>query len=88
MRPIPHASQSIAEEDMPHAMMAISQKLGRPEYFGDETETILCESYPCRELGKVEAHGRYGDSFDITDFGQPITNRYGTKVWHFLEIVF
>jgi hypothetical protein len=44
-------------------------------------ETILCESHPCRDLGKKEMHVRGGNTFDVTEDGVTMVKGYNGLGW-------
>jgi hypothetical protein len=53
----------------------------RPVHLRDEMETILCESHPCRDLGKKEMHVRGGNTFDETKEGVTMVKGYNRLGW-------
>jgi hypothetical protein len=56
----------------------------RPVHLRDKMETILCESHPCRDLGKKEMHVNDGHTFEITNEGVLMVKGYNRSGWEII----
>jgi hypothetical protein len=63
------------------AMQMLAWRFDQPVHLRDEMETILCESHPCRDLGKKEMHVGGGNTFDVTEDGVMMVKGYNRLGW-------
>jgi len=77
--PIPDAQKSgVSPRHHDRAMFLLSVSLGRPRYFRDEIECILCESMHSRNLNSCRDWFCRGLTlFDIDNHGNLIKRSYG-----------
>jgi hypothetical protein len=73
--------QVVEIEFFDEAMQMLASMNDRPVHLQDEMETILCESHPCRDLGKKEMHVRGGNTFDVTEDGVMMVKGYNRLGW-------